>query len=67
MTIARFRVRHQQALADFLVQSLKLCAAAGLIQLYAARTSARLHPPMRQGRCWRILSHCPRNAIQPTD
>jgi hypothetical protein len=27
MTIARFRVRHEQALAGFLVESLKLCAA----------------------------------------
>jgi transposase len=27
VTIARFRVRHQQALAGFLVESLKLCAA----------------------------------------
>ena len=33
VTIARFRARHQQALADFLVQSLKLCAAAGLVRL----------------------------------
>jgi hypothetical protein len=33
VTIARFRVRHQQALAGFLIQSLKLCAAAGLIRL----------------------------------
>jgi transposase len=33
VTIARFRVRHQQALAAFLVQSLKLCAAAGLVRL----------------------------------
>ena len=33
VTIARFRVRHQQALADFLVQSLRLCAAAGLVRL----------------------------------
>jgi hypothetical protein len=32
VTIARFRVRHQQALAGFLVQSLKLCAA-GLVCL----------------------------------
>jgi transposase len=30
VTIARFRVRHQQALAGFLVASLKLCAAAGM-------------------------------------
>ena len=33
VTIARFRVRHQQALAGFLVQSLRLCAAAGLVRL----------------------------------
>jgi transposase len=33
VTIARFRVRHQQALAGFLIQSLRLCAAAGLVRL----------------------------------
>jgi transposase len=33
VTIARFRVRHEQALAGFLVQSLKLCAAAGMVQV----------------------------------
>jgi transposase len=33
VTIARFRVRHQQALAGFLVASLELCAAAGLVRL----------------------------------
>jgi transposase len=33
VTIARFRVRHQQALAGFLVASLKLCAAAGLVKV----------------------------------
>jgi transposase len=33
VTIARFRVRHQNALAGFLVASLKLCAAAGLVRL----------------------------------
>ncbi len=33
VTIARFRVRHQQALAGFLVASLRLCAAAGMIKL----------------------------------
>src|SRR5215217_5060960 len=33
VTIARFRVRHEQALAGFLVQSLKLCAAAGMVRL----------------------------------
>jgi transposase len=30
VTLARFRVRHEQALAGLLVQSLKLCAAAGM-------------------------------------
>jgi hypothetical protein len=33
VTVARFRVRHQQALAGFLVTSLRLCAAAGLVRL----------------------------------
>jgi hypothetical protein len=33
VTIARFRVRHEQALAGFLVQSLKLCAAAGMVKI----------------------------------
>ena len=33
VTIARFRARHQQALAGFLVESLKLCAAAGMVRL----------------------------------
>jgi transposase len=33
VTIARFRVRHETALAGFLVTSLKLCAAAGMVRL----------------------------------
>jgi transposase len=33
VTVARFRVRHKQALAGFLVESLKLCAAAGMVQV----------------------------------
>jgi transposase len=33
VTIARFRVRHEQALAGFLVESLRLCAAAGLVKV----------------------------------
>jgi transposase len=33
VTIARFRVRHQPALAGFLVESLKLCAAAGMVSV----------------------------------
>jgi transposase len=33
VTIARFRVRHEQALAGFLVASLKLCAAAGMVKV----------------------------------
>ena len=35
VTIARFRVRHEQALAGFLVASLRLCAAAGMVRLGA--------------------------------
>jgi hypothetical protein len=33
VTIARFQVRYEQALAGLLVQSLKLCAAAGMVRL----------------------------------
>jgi hypothetical protein len=33
VTVARFRARHQTALAGFLVESLKLCAAAGMVRL----------------------------------
>jgi transposase len=33
VTIARFRARHEQALAGFLVASLKLCAAAGMVRV----------------------------------
>jgi hypothetical protein len=33
VTIARFRVRHEHALAGLLVQSLQLCAAAGMVRL----------------------------------
>ena len=33
VTIARFRARHEAALAGFLVQSLRLCAAVGLVRL----------------------------------
>jgi hypothetical protein len=33
VTIARFRVRHEQDLAGFLVASLKLCAAAGMVRV----------------------------------
>jgi transposase len=33
VTIARFRVRHEQALAGLLIQSLRLCAVAGMVRL----------------------------------
>ena len=33
VTIARFRVRHEIALAGFLVASLRLCAAAGMVRV----------------------------------
>jgi transposase len=36
VAIARFRVRHQQALAGFLVESLRLCAAAGMVRVGTA-------------------------------
>jgi hypothetical protein len=42
VTIARFRARHEQALAGFLVESLKLCAPAGMVQV---GTVARSAPP----------------------
>jgi transposase len=35
VTIARFRVRHETALAGFLVESLRLCAVAGMVRLGA--------------------------------
>src|SRR5512132_421694 len=44
-TIARFRVRHEQALARFLVESLKLCAAAGMVRSASWRWMARRWPP----------------------
>jgi transposase len=37
VTIVRFRVRHEQALAGLLVASLRLCAAAGMVCLGADR------------------------------
>jgi transposase len=33
VTIARFRARHETALAPFLIESLKLCAAAGMVRV----------------------------------
>jgi transposase len=41
VTIARFRARHQQALAGFLVGSLRLCAAAGMVCLGVANAASR--------------------------
>jgi transposase len=58
VTIARFRVRHEQALAGLLVASLKLCAAAGMVRLglvaldgtkieaNAAAAANRTHAPL---------------------
>jgi hypothetical protein len=46
VTIARFRVRHEQALAGFLVASLKLCAAAGAVDQHL---SASPEAPERPG------------------
>jgi transposase len=62
VTIARFRVRHEQALAGLLVQSLQLCTAAGMVRLGlisldgtkieadAAATANRTRPPPGPGR-----------------
>src|SRR5919198_1829744 len=46
VTIARFRVRHEQALAGFLVQSLRLCAAAGMVQVGTVALDGRPMPPV---------------------
>jgi transposase len=51
VTIARFRVRHQQALASFLVESLRLCAAArlvrlGVVALDGTKVAAKYHHPV---------------------
>jgi len=52
VAIAQFPVRHQQALAGFLVASLKLCAAAGMVRVgtvaldgtkLAANAASRTH------------------------
>jgi transposase len=45
VTIARFHVRHQQALAGFLVTSLQLCAAAGLVRLGVVALDGTRSPP----------------------
>jgi Transposase DDE domain len=59
VTIARFRVRHEQALAGLLVESLRLCAAAGMVRLglvaldgtkiaaNAAAAANRTHAPLQ--------------------
>ena len=46
VTIARFRVRHEQALAGFLVQSLRLCAAAGMVRVGTLALDGRPMPPV---------------------
>jgi transposase len=48
VTVARFRVRHEQALAGLLVASLKLCAAAGMVRL---DLSPGWHQDRGQRRC----------------
>jgi transposase len=45
VTIARFRVRHETALAGFLVASLELCAAAGLVRLGVVALDDTKGPP----------------------
>jgi transposase len=50
VTIARFRVGHQQALAGFLVESLRLCAAAGMVRLCQAKARLVAEAGERQQR-----------------
>jgi hypothetical protein len=45
VTIARFRARHEQALAGLLIASLKLCAAVGMIRLGTVALEAPSWPP----------------------
>src|SRR3984893_14464286 len=56
-TIAKFRQRHLKALGDLFVQVLKLCRAAGLVQLghvaldgTKVRANASVHKAMSYGR-----------------
>jgi transposase len=44
VTIARFRVRHETALAGFLLASLTLCAAAGMVRVGTAPSTAPSSP-----------------------
>src|SRR6266536_2611873 len=48
VTIARFRARHEQALAGFLVASLKLCAAADKANRTHAKLEAEVAEILRQ-------------------
>jgi transposase len=58
VTIARFRVRHEQALAGLLIQSLKLCAGAGMVRLgLVALDGTKIEANVRQ--LWRALRHRP--------
>jgi hypothetical protein len=47
-TIARFRVRHEQALADLFGQVLGLCADAGLVEAGCSRSTGPGLPPRPQ-------------------
>ena len=44
-TIARFRVRHQEALADLFGQVLGLCGKAGIVDVGVSRSTAPSSPP----------------------
>jgi transposase len=61
VTIARFRVRQEQALTGLLVQSLTLCAAAGMVRLgLVALDGTKVEAnaaraARREGRRWRRL------------
>jgi len=69
VTIARFRVRQQQALAGFLVESLRLCAAAGMVRVgtialdgtkLAANAAEKANPPSRSSK-----PRSPRSCARP--
>jgi hypothetical protein len=61
VTIARFRARHEAALAGFLVASLKLCAAAERQQRYAQRVAAATAAARAKGKPPRQLKPRPRD------
>jgi transposase len=64
VTVARFRVRHQQALAGFLVASLRLCAAAGLVRLAVVALDGTKVAANAADRANRILAELQKEVAQ---